>query len=158
MPLPGHPSFWFEVTASPHTETKTKSRAVQCVLNKIPPNWVRPKKCCAQRRPGVFTVPHFNSSCDLTKRACPSAHTPRRCGSRRWTLFSAHRSVVRAAPSVEIDMESPDALKAYLDVEGIEHDGTMPIEHLKILVTRRQKRRARERGLERSPRSPSSMI
>ena len=35
----------------------------------------------------------------------------------------------RAAPSVDIDMESPDALKSYLDVEGIAHDGTMDIKH-----------------------------
>ena len=39
------------------------------------------------------------------------------------TFFGASK---RAAPSIEIDMESPEALKTYLDVEGIEHDGTMP--------------------------------
>ena len=34
----------------------------------------------------------------------------------------------------------------YLDSESIEHDSSMPLEHLKMLVKRRVKRRARERG------------
>ena len=52
----------------------------------------------------------------------------------------------RAAPSDEVDMESLQSLKDYLDVESIEHDSSMALTHLQMLVTRRKRRRARERG------------
>ena len=52
----------------------------------------------------------------------------------------------RAAPSDEVDMESLQSLKDYLDVESIEHDSSMALTHLQMPVTRRKRRRARERG------------
>ena len=52
----------------------------------------------------------------------------------------------RPAPCDEIDMESPDSLRSYLNAESIEHDSTMDLKHLKMLVSRRVKRRAREHG------------
>ena len=35
VPLLGHPSFWVEITASPYTETETKSRIFRTVSVKI---------------------------------------------------------------------------------------------------------------------------
>jgi hypothetical protein len=52
----------------------------------------------------------------------------------------------RPAPRDDIDMESLHSLRSYLDSESIEHDSSMPLEHLQMLVARRQKRRARECG------------
>ena len=54
----------------------------------------------------------------------------------------------------EIDMQSLDALRNYLDAESIEHDGAMPLKHLQMLVVLRLKCRAREQG-ERPQHSPS---
>ena len=36
----------------------------------------------------------------------------------------------RAAPHDEIDMESLDSLRCYLDTESIEHDSSMALTHL----------------------------
>ena len=59
------------------------------------------------------------------------------------TFFVASK---RAAPNDAVDMESLDALREYLNAESIEHDSTMDLKHMQMLVMRRQKRRARERG------------
>ena len=70
---------------------------------------------------------------------------------RQSSLHGFFAASKRPAPSVEIDMESLDSLRSYLDSESIEHDTSMPLERLKMLVTRRVKRRARERGEKPKP-------
>ena len=61
---------------------------------------------------------------------------------RRFLVDTSPRKRAR----VEIDMESLCVLRDYLDAESIEHDGAMPLKHLQMLVARRQRRRAKERG------------
>ena len=65
---------------------------------------------------------------------------------RQSSLHGYFAATKRPALCDEIDMEAPDSLRNYLDSESIEHDSSMPLEHLKMLVKRRVKRRARERG------------
>ena len=68
---------------------------------------------------------------------------------------SAHRTVLGRA--TEIDMQSLDALRNYLDAESIEHDGAMPLKHLQMLVVLRLKCRAREQGERPQQPQPGSV-
>ena len=76
---------------------------------------------------------------------------------RQSSLHGFFAASKRPAPSVEIDTESLDSLTSYLDSESVEHDTSMPLEHLQMLVKRRQKRRARERGEMRKKPMPDML-